>query len=208
MLDHGQANPHAGIMINRLLTFLRPLLSANLPWANFFTVLRLALIPMIVGLLAIAAGWSGWLAWFLFLVAAASDWLDGYLARRLQQQSAFGICLDPIADKVLVLVVLMTLLTLQQLPAIALIPVALILTREVLVAGLREFLALRQLPMPVTYLAKVKTTLQLLCLTLLLLPIPSAQAGGQWLLWISAAVTAYTGLQYAWQARKHMGLAL
>ena len=61
---------------------------------------------MIVGLLAIAAGWSGWLAWFLFLVAAASDWLDGYLARRLQQQSAFGICLDPIADKVLVLVVL------------------------------------------------------------------------------------------------------
>jgi CDP-diacylglycerol--glycerol-3-phosphate 3-phosphatidyltransferase len=208
MLDHRLANPHADAMTKRFFMFCSTLLSPNLPWANFFTVLRLALIPMIVGLLAIAAGWSGWLAWFLFLVAAASDWLDGYLARRLQQQSAFGICLDPIADKVLVLVVLITLLTLQQLPAIALIPVGLILTREVLVAGLREFLALRQLPMPVTYLAKIKTALQLLCLTLLLLPLPSAQVGGQWLLWISAAVTAYTGLQYAWQAKKHMGLAL
>jgi cardiolipin synthase len=109
--------------------------------------------------------------------------------------------LDPIADKVLVAILLVALLAFQQLPLIDLLPVGVILSREILVAGLREFLALRQLPMPVTYLAKVKTALQLVAVGVLLLPIAELQGVGRVLLWLSSGVTLYTGLEYALQAR-------
>jgi cardiolipin synthase len=178
---------------------------ASLPWPNILTVLRLVLIPVITlllyGALGTAAKGMAWLAWGLYLLAGLSDWADGYLARRLQQHSAFGVCLDPIADKVLVAILLVALLAFQQLPLIDLLPVGVILSREILVAGLREFLALRQLPMPVTYLAKVKTALQLVAVGVLLLPIAELQGVGRVLLWLSSGVTLYTGLEYALQAR-------
>ena len=153
-------------------------------------------------------------AFVAFVVAAVTDFFDGWLARKLDATSLLGAILDPIADKVLVAAAIVGVIAIGQ-PGAAL-PGGLILFREFSVSALRETLAPRGLKLPVTLLAKWKTTLQLIALALLLFipawsfwglpcdPGVQAQAGG-WalgLLWLAAAVTVWTGAEYALSARR------
>jgi CDP-diacylglycerol--glycerol-3-phosphate 3-phosphatidyltransferase len=172
-----------------------PLLSASLPLEGQFTLER-------------------W-AFAAFVVAALTDFVDGWLARRLKAESIWGAILDPIADKVLVCGAILGLLSLGPNPAVA-IPGALILFREFAVSALREVTAGRGVRLPVTLLAKWKTTLQLLGLGAELLAAGWAAFGlpadpaiegpaviaAHVLLWLAAAVTLITGAQYALQARR------
>jgi len=154
-------------------------------------------------------------AFWAFVVAALTDFVDGWLARRLHAETVWGAILDPIADKVLVCGVVLGLLSLGPNAAVA-IPAALILFREFTVSALREVAAGKGVSLPVTLLAKWKTTLQLIALAAELvvatwsaLGLPS-DPGPIWaiavlahgLLWIAAAVTLITGAQYLLQARK------
>ena len=153
-------------------------------------------------------------AFVAFVVAAVTDFFDGWLARKLDATSLLGAILDPIADKVLVAAAIVGVIAIGQ-PGAAL-PGGLILFREFSVSALRETLAPRGLKLPVTLLAKWKTTLQLIALALLLfvpawsswgLPCnPDVQAkAGAWalgLLWLAAAVTVWTGVEYALAARR------
>lgn len=153
-------------------------------------------------------------AFFIFIVAASTDWVDGFLARRWKVESRWGAILDPIADKILVTGAILGLLTSGSLTQIA-IPCGLILFREFAVSALRETLA-GEVKLPVTRLAKWKTTLQLFSLGLQLLALnwgvfgwdlqllPTFQTFADVMLWIAAAVTIWTGWQYFRQAGRQM----
>ena len=194
---------------------------------NLLTGLRLALALFVFFALATAAGDMPWLdvsggtifvldrwAFIAFVAAAVTDFFDGWLARRLDATSAWGAILDPIADKVLVCAAVLGLLALAASPVIV-IPAALILFREFTVSALREATAGR-FTLPVTLLAKWKTTLQLIALGAELMvaawsaldlppdpgPILAATRLAHGLLWIAATVTLITGAQYLLQARK------
>ena len=193
---------------------------------NLITGLRLALSLFVFFALATAAGDMPGLElsggaifaldrWALvaFVVAAVTDFFDGWLARRLGATSIWGAILDPIADKVLVCATVLGLLALAASPMVV-VPAALILFREFTVSALREALAGR-VTLAVTLLAKWKTTLQLVALAAELALVtwraaPPADTGAilaaAWLahalLWLAAAVTLITGAQYLWQARK------
>jgi len=159
-------------------------------------------------------------AFWAFVVAALTDFLDGWLARRLHAQTVWGSILDPIADKVLVCGVILGLLTLGPNAAVA-IPAALILFREFTVSALREVAAGKGVSLPVTLLAKWKTTLQLVALGAELLVacwaafgLPNdpaflgpATLAAHALLWIAAVITLITGAQYWEQARKALSVA-
>lgn len=143
-----------------------------------------------------------WVALGIFIVAAITDFFDGYLARAWKQQSALGRMLDPIADKLLVAACLLLLANGETIGGWSLIAAIIILCREILVSGLREFLAELQVSVPVTQLAKYKTTLQLLAIGFLLAGpagdavLPYTTETGLVLLWISAILTLYTGYDY------------
>lgn len=169
---------------------------------NALTVLRIALVP-VFALVFMLPGETGGLAAFgIFCLAGISDALDGLAARKLRATSEFGRMLDPIADKILVAVALMMLVERGVLHDFELIPALVILGREILVSGLREFLATVSVSVPVTRIAKMKTVLQMISLGAMILG-PSAQK--IWpdviylayaLLWVAAALTGYTGLAY------------
>ena len=177
----------------------------NLP--NLLTLSRIAVIPLVVGAFYLPGPWSEWIACGLFAAASITDWLDGHLARRWQQHSAFGRFLDPIADKLLVSIALMMLVAFGRLPMPTLFPALVILSREILVSGLREFLAELRVGVPVSRLAKWKTGIQMLAIGALLIgdagPLPLA-ATGQGLLWIAALLTLVTGYDYLRAGLRHM----
>ncbi|TVQ56564.1 MAG: CDP-diacylglycerol--glycerol-3-phosphate 3-phosphatidyltransferase [Rhodobacteraceae bacterium] len=148
---------------------------------------------------------ADWVALLLFVGAAVTDWIDGWIARRHGSESAFGRMLDPIADKAMAAIALAVLMALYGLGPMLTIPVATILLRETLVAGLREFLGGASLK--VTRLAKWKTTAQLSAIAVLLAAAPATAALGVGagaavyalglaLLWLAAALTAVTGWDY------------
>ena len=143
-----------------------------------------------------------WIALALFIGAAITDFFDGYLARRWAQQSALGRMLDPIADKVLVAVVLLVLAADRTIDGAHLWAGIIILSREVLVSGLREFLAELQVSVPVTKVAKWKTTVQLIAIGFLIAGPAGDKIGpyvsefGLFCLWIAAALALYTGYDY------------
>ncbi len=158
---------------------------------------------MVVGFLFMATPLGNWISFAVYILAAVTDFLDGYLARAWGQQSALGRFLDPIADKLLVAAVLLALIALDHLGGIHFLPALIILCREILVSGLREFLAGVQVGVPVTQLAKWKTALQLAALGLLLI----GSAGPDFFsltpgdigiigLWGAAALTLITGYEY------------
>lgn len=176
----------------------------NLP--NYLTYLRIVIIPAVVAAFYLKGEWVYLLPATLFLLASVTDWLDGYLARAWQAQSNIGRFLDPIADKLLVATVLLLLVgegRAHMLPAIA------IVCREILVSGLREFLAEIRVSMPVSKLAKFKTAAQMVAIFFLLLGagapvwLPAA-ALGQLLLWLAAALTLVTGYAYLRIGIKHL----
>ena len=176
--------------------------------ANRLTVSRIAVIPLILLLLAIPHAWAAWLALILFTAAGITDWLDGYMARRDNQITAIGQFLDPIADKLLVASVILLLVYNGQINGISVLPATIILLREVAVSGLREFLAGVRVSVPVSRLAKWKTTIQLLALGFLMVgryapqSIPSTSIG-DFGLWAAGALTVITAWDYWRASLKH-----
>jgi cardiolipin synthase len=181
---------------------------------NILTLSRIAAIPVLVLLVAIGAPWADFLAALLFTAAGITDYLDGRLARERLQLSDFGRMLDPIADKLLIGATLMALVGFGHLPAWGIYPAIVIMLREILVSGLREFLAEIRVGLPVTKLAKWKTGFQMVALGLLLLGgagariiglgfLPMAWIGGT-LLWIAAVLTLVTGWDYLMAGLRHV----
>lgn len=178
--------------------------------ANILTMSRIAAIPLIVGLLLLNSPFWHWIALACFVLACVTDWFDGYVARRLHQVSRLGRFLDPIADKLVVAAVLMILVATRHIDGWAILAALIILCREILVSGLREFLAELQVGVPVSLLAKWKTTVQMVALGFLIvakatysLPI-NAMLVGEILLWIAAGLTLITGYDYLMIGLKHM----
>jgi len=174
---------------------------------NLLTILRVVLVVPIALLLIPEANWARWLAFGFCLLASATDWADGYLARRRQQVSPFGRFLDPIADKLLVAAVLVALVATRDVSGWEVVAVIAILSREILISGLREFMGGSGVTIHVTRLAKWKTTVQLAALLLLILAPalgpPFGWAAGV-LLWLAAALTVVTGWEYLRGGLAHM----
>ncbi len=166
---------------------------------NLLTISRIVVIPVIFMMVYIQSSVWQLLAAVLFIVASITDYLDGYLARARNETSAFGRLLDPIADKLLVASALVVILAVPGMVVCKLsyIPVIVILCREILVSGLREFLMEVKVGMPVTRLAKWKTGFQMTALSMMLLKGFWFWGGiGEILLWIAGVLTFITGYQY------------
>ncbi len=180
----------------------------NVP--NILTYGRIIAVPVVAGLLLWGGDTARWVALGIYIVAAITDFLDGYLARKWQQQSALGRMLDPIADKVLVSVVLLVLAADGVMDGGHIWAAIIILAREVLVSGLREFLGELRVSVPVTQIAKWKTTVQLLAIGFLIAGptgdkiIPHTTQIGIVFLWVAAALTLYTGYDYFRAGLRHV----
>lgn len=173
---------------------------------NFLTYSRIAVIPVFMLMFWWEHSLSHWIATGIFLYASITDFLDGYFARAWKATSSLGRFLDPIADKLLVATALLLLVKEHRVDVI---PAIAIVCREILVSGLREFLAELRISVPVSQLAKFKTSAQLVAITLLLiapaLPVwTSAQTVGDVLLWIAAALTLLTGYIYLKTGISHL----
>ncbi|WP_062011611.1 CDP-diacylglycerol--glycerol-3-phosphate 3-phosphatidyltransferase [Aureimonas sp. AU4] len=186
----------------------------NIP--NLLTYARIVAVPLVVLCFFVEGKLHGsetarWWALGLFVVASVTDWLDGYLARAWQQTSTIGRMLDPIADKLLVAAVLLLLAADGTIAGWSIWAAIVILCREILVSGLREYLAELKVSVPVTRLAKWKTATQMVALSFLL----AGPAGdrvfdfvtetGIALLWIAALITLYTGYDYFRAGLRHIG---
>ncbi|MBK5946810.1 CDP-diacylglycerol--glycerol-3-phosphate 3-phosphatidyltransferase [Rhodobacter veldkampii DSM 11550] len=189
---------------------------------NILTVLRLLAAPGVaVMFLYFQRPWADWFALALFIGAAVTDWFDGYLARLWKQESRFGAAMDPIADKAMVVIALVVITGYSGMNPWLILPVTVILFREVFVSGLREFLGAEAGKLKVTKLAKWKTTAQMVAISVLFLgtgldyletgrapragegdlptglsPADLANHAGLALIWIAAALTLVTGWDY------------
>jgi cardiolipin synthase len=176
---------------------------------NLLTLSRILVIPVVVATFYVQGDSARWLACALFSAAAVTDWLDGHMARRWEQQSELGRFLDPIADKLLVAATLLMLTATSRLSSGAVLPALVILCREILVSGLREYLAGLRIGLPVSKLAKWKTAIQMVAIGVLivgdagpaLLPVAAI---GEMLLWIAAGLTLLTGYDYLRAGLTHM----
>jgi cardiolipin synthase len=193
------------------MTAASPTRRTALSLPNLLTYGRLAAVPFVVGLLFWPEDrWSRWFALAIFIVAAVTDYLDGYFARAYAQQSALGRMLDPIADKLLVAACLLMLVADGTIEAWSLLAAIVILCREILVSGLREFLAELKVSVPVSRVAKWKTTMQLVALGFLIAGpagetvLPGTIQIGIVLLWAAALLTIYTGWDYFRSGIRHV----
>lgn len=184
-------------------------LSKNLP--NYLTYLRIAAIPALILVFFLKGNWGYWLASGIFLAASVTDWLDGYVARALNAQSNVGRFLDPIADKLIVATALLLLVqsNTDEVTRTDIIPAIAIVCREILVSGLREFLAEIRVSVPVSRLAKWKTAVQMTAIFLLLLGAGGPDwlyAGllGRFFLWLAALLTLVTGYAYVKTGWKYL----
>ena len=176
--------------------------------ANILTMSRIAAIPLIAALLFFDQPALRWIAFALFAIACITDFFDGYIARRMAQVSALGRFLDPIADKLVVAAILMVMTAHGQIRGWVVLPALIILCREILVSGLREYLAELKVRLPVSILAKWKTTMQMVAMAFLIVgdvvPALPVQMVGEGLLWLAAALTLLTGYDYLRVGLKHM----
>ena len=182
---------------------------------NVLTYGRMAAVPVVIGCMYgsdfLGGGlWLRWVALALFIAAGVTDFFDGYFARAWDQQTTFGRMLDPIADKLLVASCLLMLAANGTIRGWSLWAAIVILCREILVSGLREYLAELRVSVPVTRLAKWKTTAQLVAIGFLLAGeagdriLPVVTHTGLTLLWLSALVTLYTGWDYFRAGVRHL----
>ncbi len=173
---------------------------------NILTIGRIIIVPIFV-ISFFLPGWYGDLIpFFLFIIASFTDFLDGLLARLFKEESKLGELLDPIADKILVSTALILLVMNGTIKNFEVIAAIIILTREILISGLREFLAKVSISMPVNSFSKLKTFIQMLSIAILLTGESgnkiinfqdyNAQTIGIILLWFSAFLTLYTGYDY------------
>lgn len=173
---------------------------------NLLTYSRIAAIPVLIALFYIPEAWAAWTCLVIYAAAAITDYFDGKLARAWGATSMIGRLLDPIADKMLVTAVLFMLAAFDRLQGWSIVPAVIILLREVLISGLREFLAgMNARGLPVTALAKWKTTIQMLAIGFLIvgetgtrafhgqLPVTEIGIAG---IWIAAVLTLVTGWTY------------
>jgi len=178
--------------------------------ANLLTLSRILLVPAFVMAYAVHTEGGRLVAFVVFCIAGASDALDGFAARKLQQSSDFGRMLDPIADKILVATALMLLVADDELGGYRLIAALIILAREFLVSGLREFLANAAVSLPVSRIAKFKTTIQMIAIGAMILGpiadrvVPGALAVAYAALWIAAGLTVWTGWVYFRAGLRHL----
>ena len=173
---------------------------------NILTIGRIIIVPFFVLAFYLPGFYGDLTAFALFVIASFTDFLDGMLARMMGEESKLGQLLDPIADKIIVATALILLVMSGTIRHYEVIAAIIILTREILISGLREFLARGQIKLPVTNLAKLKTFLQMLAISLLLTGETgnkilnfqdyNAQTIGIILLWLSAFLTLYTGYEY------------
>ena len=176
---------------------------------NLLTLSRILAIPVVVASFYVQGDYARWFACALFSAAGVTDWLDGHVARRWAQQSDFGRFLDPIADKLLVAATLFMLVATDRLSSGAILPALVILCREILVSGLREYLAELRVGLPVSKLAKWKTAIQMVAIGVLIVGgagpafLPVA-AIGEMLLWVAALLTLVTGYDYLRAGLAHM----
>lgn len=176
---------------------------------NILSVLRLFAAPLFP---AVYFLWDSpladWIALALFVGASATDWVDGYVARRWDLTSRFGAMVDPIADKAMVLIALMVVVADFGMPPVMTLAAAVIVFREVFVSGLREFLGARAGQLKVTSLAKWKTTVQMIAISVLIahgiLALPAVEWLGTGLLVLAAALTLVTGTDYFAKAWPHL----
>lgn len=182
----------------------------NLP--NLLTYGRLVAVPVVVAFLFWPdEAWARWTALGIYAAAAITDFFDGYLARAWKLQSSLGRMLDPIADKLLVAAILLKLSADGTIARFSLWAAIIILCREILVSGLREYLAELRVPVPVTAVAKWKTTAQMIALGFLIAGpageavLPGSITTGLVLLWVAAILTLYTGWDYMKASYDHFG---
>lgn len=173
---------------------------------NLITIARILAILPIVALVMAGDPLLRAVALSLYVLAAASDWVDGYLARAWNQYSDLGRMLDPIADKLLVGIVITVLAWDGSLSALDMIPVVAILLREFFIPGLREFLGNKTVVLAVTRLAKWKTTIQLVAFALILAEpfIPGLSLVSDIVLWAAGVITLWTGWQYLRASWPHL----
>ena len=187
----------------------------NIKIPNYLTIGRIIIVPFFVIAYYLPGFYGDIIPLVLFLIASFTDFLDGLLARMYKEESKLGELLDPIADKIIVAAALILLVMDQTIKNYEVIAAIIILTREILISGLREFLAKGKIKMPVSNLAKLKTFLQMFSISILLTGETgnriinfqdyNAQTIGIILLWFSAFLTLYTGYDYL---RKGIDLAI
>jgi cardiolipin synthase len=176
---------------------------------NILTMSRIAAIPLIVGFLYLNSDFWSWAAFVVYALACVTDFFDGYIARRMERVSALGRFLDPIADKLIIASIILVLVATHHITGWTTLAALIILCREILVSGLREFLAELRVGVPVSVLAKWKTMVQMVALGFLII----GEAGptaldcpmiGRILIWLAAALTLITGYDYLIVGLKHM----
>ncbi len=180
---------------------------------NILTIGRIIIVPIFVLTFFIPGFFGDLIPFFLFVLASFTDYLDGLLARLFKEESKLGELLDPIADKILVATALILLVMNGTIKNYEVIAAVIILTREILISGLREFLAKTSVSIQVTSLTKLKTLLQMLSISILLTGESgnkilnfqdyNAQTIGIILLWLSAFLTLYTGYDYVRKGIDH-----
>jgi cardiolipin synthase (CMP-forming) len=181
---------------------------------NLLTLSRIFALPLLIALMWHPSVWQSAVAFALFCLLGLTDYLDGYLARAQGAVSKLGVFLDPIADKIMVAAVIVMLIAFRRIEGVHVLAALVILLREIAVSGLREFLAGSQISMPVSTLAKWKTTFQMISLGALIL---AGAVENHWLgvylpahfvglvcLWGAAILTAITGYEYLRIGLKHM----
>jgi len=173
--------------------------------ANLLTLARIALIPVLMVLMVHPYSNWAWMALALYTLIALTDWLDGWVARTYNQMSEFGRFLDPIADKILVAAMFIMLCANHTIDGWWVALPIIILTREFLVSGLREFLGPKNIIVPVSKLAKWKTTTQMISLGFLIMAghFAGAATAGNLLLLLATVLTIITGLDYFKAAKGH-----
>ena len=177
----------------------------NIP--NILTMLRVALIPVLVALAYLPYDWRFLVSALVFLLAAITDWFDGYLARRLNQSTAFGRFLDPVADKLMVAAALVILVQWHHDRVLVVISAIIIVSREITISALREWMAelVKRASVAVSFMGKLKTTMQMTAITVLLLNNEALNMYlGFPLLIVAAALTLWSMVIYLRAAWPHL----
>jgi cardiolipin synthase len=174
---------------------------------NLLTLSRILIIPALIAAFYLPGDIGNWVALALFVAAGITDWLDGHVARLRDEESRLGRFLDPVADKLLVAATLLMLVAFGRIADWTILPAIVILCREIMVSGLREFLAGLRVSVPVSKLAKWKTMVQMVAIGFLIV----GEAGwhpvtliGEVGLWLAAVLTIYTGYDYLRAGLRHM----
>jgi len=175
---------------------------------NLLTISRIVSLPLFIGAFYLEEAVANWVTFAIFVLAGLTDFFDGYFARAWKQQSNFGRFLDPVADKLLIASAIVMLVAFDRIHGLTVLAALVILCREILVSGLREFLAQVRVSVPVSRLAKWKTAIQIVAIGCLLLgnAVPALPFGelGIASMWAAAILTLITGYDYFRSGLRHL----